>query len=196
MATAANDTPPVTTRERIVAAADQLFYEQGFAHTSFSAIAAAVDISRGNFYYHFKSKDDILAAVIDYRLARTEILLTTWQKENDSPRERIACFIGILIMNRRRIRRFGCPVGTLCAELAKLDHALLGESGRLFQLFRDWLATQFSELGRTKEADTLAMHVLARSQGIATLASTFDDEAFIEHEVSMLHRWLEDIAEP
>ena len=58
-----------TTREHIVAAADQLFYRQGFEHTSFSDIADAVQISRGNFYYHFKSKDEILDAVIDVRIS-------------------------------------------------------------------------------------------------------------------------------
>src|SRR5688500_768121 len=57
-----------TTRDQIVAAADQLFYRRGFEHTSFSDIADAVRISRGNFYHHFKSKDDILDAVIGARL--------------------------------------------------------------------------------------------------------------------------------
>ncbi|MGD9385294.1 MAG: TetR/AcrR family transcriptional regulator, partial [Thioalkalispiraceae bacterium] len=41
-------------RQRIVAAADQLFYQHGYENTSFSDIADAVGISRGNFYYHFK----------------------------------------------------------------------------------------------------------------------------------------------
>ena len=44
-----------TTRDQIVQAADQLFYRQGYEHTSFSDIADSVKISRGNFYYHFKS---------------------------------------------------------------------------------------------------------------------------------------------
>jgi len=44
--------------------ADRLFYEQGFEHTSFANIADAVNISHGNVYHHFKSKDDILDAVI------------------------------------------------------------------------------------------------------------------------------------
>ena len=44
-----------STRDQIVEAADLLFYHQGFEHTSFSDIAGTVKISRGNFYYHFKS---------------------------------------------------------------------------------------------------------------------------------------------
>lgn len=52
-----------TTREQIVESADRLFYQQGYENTSFADIAQAVHISRGNFYYHFKSKDQILDAV-------------------------------------------------------------------------------------------------------------------------------------
>ena len=63
-----NDT---TTRANIIDAADQLFYRQGYEHTSFADIADVVQISRGNFYYHFKSKDEILDAVINLRLVNT-----------------------------------------------------------------------------------------------------------------------------
>lgn len=68
----------VSTRERIVAEADELFYRKGFERTSFSDIAEAVNISRGNFYYHFKTKDDILDAVIQARLGKTQVMLDQW----------------------------------------------------------------------------------------------------------------------
>ena len=64
-----------STRERIVDAADRLFYERGYEPTSFADIANAVEISRGNFYHHFKSKDDILHAVIELRLEKTRGML-------------------------------------------------------------------------------------------------------------------------
>lgn len=179
------------TREHIVEAADQLFYQQGFEHTSFTAIADVVQISRGNFYHHFKTKDDILDAVIALRLSRTQLMLSQWEADGVTPLARIRCFVRILIANRAKIMRYGCPVGTLCTELAKLDHAAQGRANEIFTLFRDWLCTQFIELGRHADADTLAMHVLARSQGVATLAQAFHDEAFVEHEVAQLCEWLE-----
>jgi AcrR family transcriptional regulator len=179
-----------TTRDRIVAAADRLFYRQGYEHTSFADIADAVRISRGNFYHHFKTKDEILDAVINARLAGTRAMLERWELEGKDPAERIRSFINILIANRADIKRYGCPVGTLCSELAKLSHAAQGEANKLFTLFRTWLRRQFTLLGRTSDADALAMHLLARSQGIATLASSFRDEAFIRQEVRQLHDWL------
>ena len=113
----------LSTRELIVETADALFYRRGFEKTSFADIADRVRISRGNFYYHFKSKDDILAAVIALRASKTQAMLQSWTSRAKTPVARLRCFAEMLIQNRKEIERFGCPVGTLCAELAKLDHA-------------------------------------------------------------------------
>ncbi len=182
-----NDQP---TRDQIIEAADQLFYRQGYEHTSFADIADVVRISRGNFYYHFKTKDEILDAVIAARLASTQTMLAQWEREGRSPAERIRSFINILIANRADIKRFGCPVGTLTTELAKLDHGSQDEANKLFTLFRIWLRRQFTLLGRKTDADVLAMHLLARSQGVATLAAAFQDEKFIRQEVKQMDAWL------
>ncbi len=184
-----------TTRDHIVEAADQLFYRQGYEHTSFSDIADAVQISRGNFYYHFKSKDEILDAVIEARLANTRKMLDQWEIEGKTPVDRIRSFIHILIANRTDIKRYGCPVGTLCSELAKLGHPSQGEANKLFTLFRIWLRRQFELLGHEADVDALAMHLLARSQGVATLANAFHDEKFIKQEVKQMCDWLRSCAE-
>jgi AcrR family transcriptional regulator len=179
-----------TTRDHIIEAADQLFYQQGYEHTSFSNIADAVQISRGNFYHHFKSKDEILDAVINLRLENTQKMLEKWENEGEQPADRIRGFIHILIMNRTKIKRYGCPVGTLCTELAKLNHTSQAEANRLFTMFRNWLRRQFTLLGYKADADDLAMHLLARSQGVATLANAFHDEKFIKQEVQQMCDWL------
>jgi TetR/AcrR family transcriptional regulator, transcriptional repressor for nem operon len=180
-----------TTRAEIVEAADRLFYRQGYEHTSFADIADVVRISRGNFYYHFKTKDEILEAVIAKRLVDREGMLARWERDGKDPAERIRSFINILVANRAEIKRYGCPLGTLSSELAKLNHSAQGEAKALFTLFRTWLRRQFTLLGRKKDADALAMHLLARSQGVATLANAYCDEKFIRQEVQQLYDWLE-----
>lgn len=183
------------TREEIVKAADQLFYRQGYEHTSFSDIADAVQISRGNFYYHFKSKDEILDAVIELRQVEREEMLRQWEHEAGNPEECIRSFIHLLVANRANVKRYGCPVGTLCAELGKLNHASQAQAIELFTLFRTWLRKQFAALGRRSDADDLAMQVLAWSQGVAALSSAFRDEKFIKMEVRRLDRWLTTVAQ-
>jgi len=182
-----------TTRHQIVKAADLLFYHQGFEHTSFKHIANDVKISRGNFYYHFKTKDDILTAVMAQRNADTTAMLDRWELEGKTPKDRIRSFIHILITNKDDIKRYGCPVGTLRTELAKLDHASKGEATKLFALFQAWLRRQFEHLGFSENADMYALHLLARSQGVSTLANAFNDGHFINQEVKLMEEWLSHI---
>jgi len=183
-----------STRAKIIDIADQLFYEFGYEHTSFASIAGEVGISRGNFYHHFKSKDEILNAVIDRRLTNTQQLLDDWHDEGQTAEGRIKCFINILITNRAKIKLFGCPVGSLTNELVKLEHYSLPGANKIFILFKDWLAKQFLALGHGKDAEKLALHLLARSQGIATIASAFHDEAFLYQEAETLNQWLSSYA--
>ena len=180
------------TRKQIVEAADRLFYENGFEATSFANIAQSVGLSRGNFYYHFRTKDEILDAVIESRTAATRAMLESWEKEAGSPKQAIQRFIEAPVKNRKKIMAHGCPVGTLCNELAKLHHGAKDDAAGLFVLFREWLARQFTALGRGADADRLALHVLMRSQGVAALATALHDEEFLRREVEDMHGWLDE----
>ncbi|WP_412542914.1 TetR/AcrR family transcriptional regulator [Longispora sp. K20-0274] len=178
------------TREQIVRAADRLFYEHGFEHTSFADIAGAVGLSRGNFYYHFKSKDAILDAVIDSRLQERRGWLARWEAEEPDPAARILRFVEIVHVNRADIQSYGCPLGTMTTELAKLEHSSLEHAGCLLTLFRDWLTVQFRLLGHAERTADLAMHVLTFSQGVAVLANLYRDEDYIRREVDQMRAWL------
>jgi TetR/AcrR family transcriptional repressor of nem operon len=184
----------MSTRDTIVQAADALFYERGFEHTSFADIADAVKISRGNFYYHFRTKDEILGAVIAARLERTRTMLSQWETDGESPQERAGLFIALLTRNQAKIMRHGCPVGTLCTELAKLGHPGQREANAVLDLFRVWLRGQFQDMGRGEDADALALHLLARSQGAAVLAQSLRDKDFVRREVDLMNAWVRSCA--
>ena len=182
------------TRKRIIEIADQLIYEQGFEHASFARIGEIAGISKGNFYHHFKSKDELLSAVIDYRLQNTRTMLQEWEQEGVSAADRIKCYIRIVLQNWRLIKKHGCPVGTLTNELAKLDHPAKSSAAKVFKLFRTWLGEQFAQIGKHELADSRALHVLSWSQGVATMASAFRDKKFAEQEVETICRWVDEIA--
>jgi AcrR family transcriptional regulator len=52
------------TRRLILENAYQLFYRHGFARVAVDAIAARAGVTKRTLYYHFRSKDDLLAAVL------------------------------------------------------------------------------------------------------------------------------------
>jgi AcrR family transcriptional regulator len=55
---------PDVRRSEILAAAGELFQSQGFQNTPVDAIIRKAGIAKGTFYYYFKSKEDILAALV------------------------------------------------------------------------------------------------------------------------------------
>ena len=178
-------------REKIITTADDLFYRNGYNHTSFADISEAVGISRGNFYYHFKTKDDILAAVIEYRKAIINDMLQEWNRKQDAPHERLFCYIDMLMELKDEIHQHGCPVGSVCSELIKLRNINQTDATEMITLFRDWMTKQFIELGYDKQkSDQLAMHLLSRTQGISLMANAFADKTFLIHEMKQLKEWI------
>ncbi|MET8234031.1 TetR/AcrR family transcriptional regulator [Micromonospora sp. NPDC005298] len=65
------------TRERIKAVALELFTEQGYEKTSLREIAERLNVTKAALYYHFKSKDDIVASFVEDRLKQMDDL-TAW----------------------------------------------------------------------------------------------------------------------
>ena len=64
------------TKERILDASLQLFNEQGERNVTTNHIAAHLDISPGNLYYHYKNKQAIIAALFERYRERVESILT------------------------------------------------------------------------------------------------------------------------
>ena len=176
-------------RTRIIEAADQLFYKRGYNQTSFSDIADITGIPRGNFYYYFKTKDDILAAVVEARVKFYQEALANCDNVADNPRERLLAFIDIMDGGEDTVVDSGCPIGSLCAELAKDTDALQSKSREVFELLRDWMSRQFEDIGLA-DANDKAMDTLSRMQGIALIACAFKDHAYLHRSVGDLKSWV------
>ena len=180
-------------RTRIIEAADQLFYKHGYNQTSFSDIADITGIPRGNFYYYFKTKDDILAAVVETRVKQYQEALASCDNATDNPGERLHAFIDIMAGSEDSVVNTGCPIGSLCVELAKDTEALQSKSREVFVLLRDWMSRQFEEIGLV-DANDKAMDLLSRMQGIALMACAFKDGAYLNRSVGDLKSWVNSLA--
>lgn len=180
------------TRADIVACARTLFYEHGYDGTSFSQIVDATGLFRGNIYHYFKTKDDILGAVVERYLEDYRALLSRWEREHDEPRARLRAFVDMIVGRKAELVDYGCPIGSLNTELGKERRQLQRVARGLFDLFRGWLAARFEELGRSKQdADALALHLLGRAQGIAVISHVYQDAHLLEREASQLKDWID-----
>ncbi len=53
------------SRERVLAAAAKIFSERGYAGTTMRAVAQEVGLQAGSLYYHYRSKEELIEAVLD-----------------------------------------------------------------------------------------------------------------------------------
>ena len=61
---------PEERRAEIVETADRLFRQHGYAKCSVEMIIREIGVAKGTFYYYFKSKPDILEAIVDKTLSQ------------------------------------------------------------------------------------------------------------------------------
>ncbi len=182
------------TRQRIVNAANQLIYKKGFNRTSFSDVVKEAGVPRGNIYYYFKSKDEILQAVVQHRLEVTAGMLADWDKSISNPVDRLERFVRIMYDSTPALLRSGCPMGSLITELAKDQPELKKEVRALFDIFQRWIKVQFRQIGYSDEAHELSLRLLARGQGLIVISQTYQDPGFLERETKEINRWIEELA--
>ncbi|MBI3431017.1 MAG: TetR/AcrR family transcriptional regulator [Hydrogenophilales bacterium] len=179
------------TRADIVECARRLFYEHGYDGTSFTRIVEASGLFRGNIYHYFKTKDEILLAVVERYLDDYRALLARWEAEHDTPRARLRAFVDMITGHKMELVEYGCPIGSLNTELGK-DRRVLQHTARvLFDLFRDWLTARFVELGHKRQAEALALHLLGRAQGVAVIAHVYQDRKLLVREAQQLKAWID-----
>ena len=73
----------IPTRERIISAASALFYNDGIRGVSVDAVAAKAGVTKRTLYYHFRSKDDLVAAYLAARDQPNLALFKQWFAETD-----------------------------------------------------------------------------------------------------------------
>jgi len=179
------------TRADIVDSARRLFYEHGYDGTSFTQIVDATGLFRGNIYHYFKTKDEILAAVVERYLDDYAMLLERWEREHVEPRARLRAFVDMIAGHKAELVEYGCPIGSLNTELGKDRRELQHAARKLFDLFRTWLTMRFAEMGYENEADALALHLLGRAQGIAVISQVYRDKNLLEREAGRLKEWID-----
>jgi TetR/AcrR family transcriptional repressor of nem operon len=176
-------------RERLTQAAAELIHQHGFARTTLAEIAEAAEIAAGSVYYYFRSKDDIAAAIVAKRVADIEQLLRT-RDALPEPRARLESLVQVWVDDRDIDALYGCPVGSLCYELAKGQGALSVHAARPIRLLLDWCEAQFRALGPARAAPARALHLVAALQGISLLANSLGETAVITREAKYLKAWL------
>ena len=131
--------PAMSTRERLIQAAIELFWEKGYANTAMTDLLERARANSGSFYHFFDSKEDLLLGVLDRYLAllHPALLEPVWKGVSD-PIERI---FALLARYRALILgtdcTYGCPIGRLALEISPAQREV---HRRLALNFDGWTA--------------------------------------------------------
>ncbi|MEV5832354.1 TetR/AcrR family transcriptional regulator [Nocardia sp. NPDC052112] len=185
-------TPKAGKRERLAAAAAQVFHEQGVEKTTIADIARVAEVPLGNVYYYFKTKDQLVEAALGAH-ARTLRELIAALEQYDEPQDRLKALVRGWVDQRDRAAQFGCPTGTLASELGKRGDGLELASAASIRSLLDWIEPQFAAMGRV-DARELAVALFAAYQGISLLANTFRDPELMVTEGHRLEGWIDSLA--
>ena len=177
-------------RERLTAAATQLLHQQGIERTTLADIAKAADVPAGNVYYYFKTKDDVIGAVIDAHLQQIKTTLAAIEARHRSPKARLKAFVREFTAQSETVAQFGCPLGSLCSELDKRVRQPGLPVAELMRLPIEWAEEQFRSLGRPDARD-LAFDLLAAYEGSALLANTMRDPGILSDAARRIERWID-----
>jgi AcrR family transcriptional regulator len=106
------------TRDRIVAAAATLFYGHGIRSVSVDDVAARANVTKRTLYYHFRSKDDLIAAYLTARDEPTVTIVTGWLDETPgSIADKFAAVFRHLARLGRHPKWRGCGFLRMASEL-------------------------------------------------------------------------------
>lgn len=178
----------VGTKEQILQAACRLIHRQGFHNTSLDQILRESGVGKGNFYYHFKSKDELGHAVLDRLALWTEEQVGREVFRGDgNPVDEIFRFFDLIVEMQREMGCVGgCPLGNLALELSDIHDGFRQRIQGILTTWRNQISGALSraqadgQLARNVQLDRVAEFIIAGIEGGILLAKTHKDLTVLE----------------
>ena len=185
------------TRERIVEAARELFFKQGYVATGIAQILKTADANSGSLYYFFPSKEDLLVAVLEKYRAMLEprVLKPAFERASDPMERLFAVLEGYRLLLEATNFELGCPIGNLALEVSNSQP----EARRLIiENFQAWcgairrlIEDAADRLPHDIKPEALATHVLATMEGSVMLARAYRSFEPFDQAINQLKDYIQ-----
>ncbi|MEM7221878.1 MAG: TetR family transcriptional regulator [Pseudomonadota bacterium] len=181
------------TRSRILSAAYELFYKEGFARVSMDAIALAGGVTKKTLYYHFASKDALAAAVLDAQHRHALAHIRTWGKQAaKTPGAYLLGVFAALESWAATPRWHGSGFTRLTMELADLPgHPVRQAAHHHKAAVEAWLADELTRLSAAAP-EHLARQVMLLIEGCLSLVLIHGDRSYVAAAARAAERLAED----
>ena len=168
MATKTAERP--SARERLLAAADELFYRDGVHSTGIDAVIEKAGVAKGSLYYIFGGKDELVAAYLRGRHERFRQRVEEAQAGLEDPADKILALFDALADYVSLPEYRGCPFDSAAAETPTGQCQVLA-----INEYRDWLhqsVLQLAEDTGVPDSQALAEALIVLYNGALATANT------------------------
>lgn len=157
------------TRLTILQKAFELIYVKGFQTTSIDEIIATTRVTKGAFYYHFKTKDEMGLAIIN------ELMKPNFRRNfieslqnNKNPLDNIYEIIYNLLMENDFLKvEYGCPISNFVQQMAPW-HTPFTQA--LHELSKEWENAFAESIEQGKENGIIRKDVSAREVSVFVIS--------------------------
>ena len=168
-------------RQKIMDTAGELFHSFGYAGTSVDMLIESAGVSRSNFYYHFRGKEELGLRIIEDLVSRyeRETISETLLNPDLAPPERLQSFYARIIAYHKALSRYqGCVFGNLALEQSGINENFRSVLSGFFRRWKKSVARCVREgveegfFRRKIDPDAMADLVISQIEGAILLSKT------------------------
>lgn len=183
----------LSVKERIIEAASDLFYFQGYNQTGINQIIEEANVAKASMYQHFRSKEDIAVAYLIGRHSMWMGKLNDCVSENDSSKGRVLGCFDYIMEWLKEVNFRGCGWQNIITDLPE-DHDKIRNQAILHKNdVRAWIHKELKEVEtyNTEEAEDLGDEILILIEGSIILSQIQKTEWPIVAAKRACHKLLE-----
>jgi AcrR family transcriptional regulator len=136
-----------SARERLLDAADELFYEEGIHIVGIDRVIEKAGVAKASLYSTFGSKDELVRAYLTRRYEQRRARITEWVARYDTPRDQLLGVFDALGDSIAQPGYHGCAFANATAESSRGSVA-----EQVTQAYRGWTRALFTDLARAAGA--------------------------------------------
>lgn len=192
-------TPSTSARTKILRSAVSVIRAKGYAGTSVDDLCSAAGVTKGAFFHHFKSKEDLAVAVADFWSATTgEFFAAAAYRGHADPLDRVLGYLDLRkAMLTGSVPDFTCLAGTMVQEAYGSNPLIRAACERAICEHAEKIEADIAaaiEMYRIEAqwtAASLALHMQAVLQGAFILAKAIGDARVAADCIDHLRRYVE-----
>lgn len=191
------------TRNKIMDVAQQMVLDVGLSGTSIERVIEAADVTKGTFFYHFNTKHDLAAALIErYADADEHHFFDAMEKSEQlsrDPLQQLLIFVGLFIeMTEQLEEPFpGCLYASYCYQSGAISDDVMSQVKRMMHFWRERLVEKIKAVTVDHppripiEHHQVADHLLTTFEGAFILSKVMKEPKLAAEQLVQCRNYLE-----